>query len=201
MLRRLLLAILPMVVIASSSITSRAATIAENLSANFLTGDIFGQSLTTQAGGPFNHITFNFFDNSAAPPGAPHAGGTAFILSHEYLGSPSGLSSSADLIASAAASGGFYQFAPSVTLQGNTQYFIYTDTIQNILFSVGDVYGGGVFYGAPSANFSSDASLDTAFRLIGTPAVPLPSALSLGAVSLPVHLLSLALHRRKLRTL
>ena len=203
-LRRALVALLPLLVVSASAVISRAGTLAENLvESGGLTAAIYGQSVTTSPGGPFDHIVFNFFDNHGpAAPGGPHADGTAYLFSQAYTGTPANLSVNpgSNFIASAAASGGFFTFNPSVTLQGNTQYFIYTDTVQNSLFiDTLHSYAGGTIYALSGGNFTADSSFDLAFRLTGTPAVPLPTALSAGVVSLPLLLLSLALHRRKLR--
>src|SRR3954470_18243563 len=53
-----------------------------------------GQSLTTPAGGPWNDLTFNWFDTGGPPyPGIPNpiATGTLFLLGQEYLGTPGAL--------------------------------------------------------------------------------------------------------------
>ena len=54
-----------------------------------------GQSITTPTGGPWDNLTFNWFDSPGANiVGIPIAGGTLFLLSSEYLGTPAALSSS-----------------------------------------------------------------------------------------------------------
>ena len=47
-----------------------------------------GVSLTTPVGGPWDSITFNFFDTN----GDPEANGNLYILTSQYLGTPNGLS-------------------------------------------------------------------------------------------------------------
>jgi hypothetical protein len=104
---------------------------------------VTGQSATTTTGGPFDHITFNFYSDVAGT--MPTARGDLFILTQEYLGTSSGLSSSTPgfLAESTGISGGVYQFDSSVTLMGGTQYFFYAD--QGVLHSVGEgvSYSGG----------------------------------------------------------
>lgn len=103
-------------------ITASATTITET---NGGSGDFFGQSFVTPSGGPCDDIAFNLFSGFGANA-PPAAFGTGYLLSAEYLGKPSGLSSSvAGFLVSAVASSGFYSFAPSVTLQSNTTYDFY----------------------------------------------------------------------------
>src|SRR5690242_7666954 len=54
-----------------------------------------GQSLMTPAGGPWNNLTFNWFDTGGTPNlgvPSPIATGTLFLLNQEYLGTPAALS-------------------------------------------------------------------------------------------------------------
>ncbi len=143
-----------------------------------------GQSVTTAAGGPFDVIQFNFDDFN----GNPTASGNLFIFTQAYTGPPSGLSSSATgfLAESTGTSGGVYQFAPTVTLDGSTQYFFYTQDVVEVEAGYG--YTGGTGY----LSFSSDAdfrpanfSASAAFLLTGTPvaaSVPEPSSAVLAGV-------------------
>jgi hypothetical protein len=85
-----------------------------------------GVSLTTGAGGPWNDITFNFYDASSD---AARAAGTLFILTSSYAGTPTDLSSGTTgfLAQSVSAIGNVWQFASNVTLNPNTVYYFYTD--------------------------------------------------------------------------
>src|SRR5262245_59696837 len=95
-----------------------AATIATHTDGNDVFKYIPGQSFTTPAGGPWNHITFNFF----TPTGTATAGGTLYIFTSPYTGTPEDLSSSTTYLAkSTGVSNGAYMFDPTtVTLQPNT---------------------------------------------------------------------------------
>jgi len=141
-----------------------------------------GQSVTTTPGGPFDNITFNFYSN--VPATTPSANGDLFILTMEYLGAPSGLSNSTPgfLAESTGVTGDVYQFASSLTLQGATQYFFYTDQIVRVTLGVKpDGYTGGHGYvGASLATetFESTTGQDWNFLLSGSStavAVPEPS--------------------------
>src|ERR1017187_1218375 len=87
--------------------------------------EFFGESFTTPSGGPWGSITFNFY--SDVPAATPAAAGNAFLLTQEYLGTPSALTSSTPgfLAASVSISGGVYIFNPSVVINPATQYWVY----------------------------------------------------------------------------
>ena len=107
---------------------------------SFLTPNVVGIS--------WDDIEFNFYTstNLAAPttanlvPYAP-AGSDVFIFTKAYAGTPAGLDSlttaqktADDFIAESTGivtdgSGNAYTFAPTLTLLGNTEYFIYSDTV------------------------------------------------------------------------
>ena len=71
---------------AVSPARAAAATIVEfNLGViSSLSPAFLGQSVTTTTGGPWDNISFNFFE----PDDDPFALGTLFILDTEYLGLP-----------------------------------------------------------------------------------------------------------------
>jgi len=192
-------------VFAALSLTSRAATLSENQSGSTLSGFVyFGVPLTTPAGGPYDHLSFFFF--GTGPVITPLANGTLFLLSKPYNSdqnandTPFNLSSSTDgYIAQAAASGGVYQFTTSVTLQGNTAYYFYSNGLVNAAVSTTGTSDRSNDFSDP---FATIANSRPNYRLSGTAvtaAVPLPSAASLGAAFLPAGMLWAALRRRKLR--
>jgi hypothetical protein len=168
--------------------TVRAATIVEFTNANATTGGVPGQSVTTPAGGPFANITFNFYEDVAAT--IPAASGDLFILTQEYLGFPSALSSSTPgfLAESTGVSGGVYLFDPSVILQGATQYFFYAD--QGFITAANTIggYSGGVYYHSAnsSLNFilTDNGRLDQTFNLSGTAVSTAPEPASLTLLGL-----------------
>jgi len=141
----------------------------------------FGESFTTpSSGGPWNNITFNFF--SDVPPTTPVAGGTAFLLDQQYLGTPSNLSSSTPgfLGASTGITGGMYDFAAALVLNPGVQYFVYENSLLQPL-SGGNFFSGGQAYIANTDLTSFIADLQAAnFSLSGTvvsAVVPEPSSL------------------------
>ena len=151
---------------------AHANTIAENTAGtdiNVASGYL-GQSFTTGSGSFQSNITFNFFSN--VPATTPYAVGTGFLLGMQYLGSPSGLTSSAPgFLGEANASGGFYTFDPSLILLPNTQYFFYENAAVPINSeSGGNIYAGGQNYFTSSASGNFVAFSDSNnFRVTGTP--------------------------------
>lgn len=105
------------------ALSIQAGTIVQNTGGGSITGPaFFGQPFTTPSGGPWVNIKFNFFQDSGT---VAAANGTAYIFTSAYTGTPSGLSASSFLAAGPAIFGVSYNFAPSFTLQPNTQYFLY----------------------------------------------------------------------------
>lgn len=146
------------------------------------TNQFVGQSVTTVAGGPFNNITFNFFSDVSGGT-TPSAAGDLFILTQQYLGTPSGLSAATPgfLAESTGIVGGIFQFDPAVILQGATQYFVYSDALILVSGANLEAYTGGTAYLAPGAasNYAAFTG-DANFRLSGTvAAVPEPASLAL----------------------
>jgi hypothetical protein len=186
--------------VAGAAGRAEAGTIVEytagaNAAANLFTG----QSVTTPAGGPFNNITFNFFSDTAAT--TPSAAGDLFILTQQYLGNPDALSSATPgfLAESTGVSGGIYQFDPSVTLQGGTQYFFYTDALFQTAFVSPGTYAGGILYSTTMGNSPYVATGgDATFRLSGTTVgAPVPEPwTAVGAVTGAVCVLAYARLRR-----
>jgi hypothetical protein len=86
----------------------------------------WGQSIITRdvGGWPWNKITINFYDQA----GNATAGGTLFILTSAYLGSPNALSNATPgfLAASTSIVSNQWVFSPGVTLAASTQYFLYS---------------------------------------------------------------------------
>src|SRR5215813_15598384 len=114
-----LLAVLP---------ASDAVTIATHAGAGpVLNVNVFpGQSFTTPAGGPWNHITFNFFSDNSDTTAV--AAGTLYIFKSAFTGTPADLNSSTPLAKSPGVSNGAYMFDPAFTLQPNMTYYAYSDS-------------------------------------------------------------------------
>jgi hypothetical protein len=135
-----------------------------------------GQSVTTPAGGPWNNLTFNWF-NAA---GAPTAAGSLFLLSQVYTGTPAALSSAtAGFIGSTSnISGGTWLFAPGITIAPNTQYFLYSNAAITLSGAAVGTYPGGEAFDAPTtaSAFFALTGQDANFSLAGqvTTATPEP---------------------------
>jgi hypothetical protein len=156
-----------------------ATVIVQNTAGPFFgaTNGFDGQSFTTpSSGGPWDDITFNFFSN--LPPTTPTATGTGFLLSQEYLGTPSNLSSSTPgfLGASTGITGGMYVFPVTLELQPGTQYFVYGNAAIPTMTGGNNISGGINFFANTAANnFSPDnAGASANFSVFGT-VVPEPS--------------------------
>lgn len=180
---------------------ARANTIAENTAGtSFTSGLYFGQSFTTVTVSPESNIAFNFF--SDVPATTPFAIGTGFLLSMEYLGTPSNLSSSTPgFLGQATASGGFYAFNTSLILLPGTQYFFYENALINSPISGGNIYAGGHDYFATSAssNFNPGDPHSANFRVTGILAsVPdtSPTLILLAIGLVPAFGIHLRLQRR-----
>jgi hypothetical protein len=139
-----------------------------------------GQSFTTPSGGPWDDITFNFFSNF--PATTPTAAGTAFLLSQQYLGTPSNLSSSTPgfLGESTGITGGMYVFPTTLELQPGIQYFVFENGALPA-HTGGNTIPGGQEYFTPFASLDFAAQGTSAnFSVSGTvAAVPEPSTLVL----------------------
>jgi hypothetical protein len=177
-----------------------SATIVEYNGANTSTDAIFiGQSITTPTGGPWTNLTFNLYDINDAPS----ANGTLYLLTQAYAGAPNALSNATPgyLASTATINAGIWSFAPAVSINSSTQYFLYTDANNNILrANTTGTYPDGIAYYsfAANANFVTDPTSDTLFNLSGTPGatgVPEPAS----ALILAAGLAALALVRRPAR--
>ncbi len=175
----------------------------------------FGQSFTTPGGGPWNNITFNFFNQSN--DGTPYAFEDVYLFSQPFTGDASdttALTSATGYLGMSTGSGTVYQFSPTIQLNGNTQYFIYTggaSGLAGLAIETPGSYSGGDMYYNPDGitpyvlaqdapDNLSGSPQDAPFQLSGDPvsaATPLPSTMSLGACLFPLAFLSLAFYRRK----
>lgn len=140
-----------------------------------------GQGITTPAGGPWDHLSFNWLFQ-----GSPIASGALFLLTQEYLGTPGGLSpaTAGFLATTSTIAAGVWAFDPQVTLQSNTQYFLYSTLPLTLSGAGANPYSGGNLFAASTSvsEFSPVASQDATFLLQGTPtatAVPEPGTLVL----------------------
>ena len=173
-----------LILLATVSI-SQAAVIDQYLNGTVVAVAVFGESFTTPSGGPWSSITFNFY--SDVPPVTPAAAGNAWLLTQEYLGTPSALSASTlgFLAESTGISGGKYIFNPSLTLNPATEYWVYEDVVMSISGSpTGGGPGGQAYFANDTAsNFTALGGGQIAnFTLAGS--VPEPSSLLLLATGL-----------------
>ena len=184
--------ILPHVLGLAASLSLRADTLSSfgagatgaNLAANYL-----GEKFTPGGSGLYKSINFDFITTG----GNPYAIGTGFLLSQQYLGDPTTLSSTtAGYLGSAAASGNFYSFGSALTLQSATTYYFYENalaaptTVAGALTTRTDVE---YFYSTLGGNFTAPPGASAAFTVTGTPVagvsqVPEPSSLVLLATGL-----------------
>ncbi len=141
-----------------------------------------GQSFTTPVGGPWSSITFNFFSD-ANPAVTPYAIGTAYLFNQVFTGTPATLSSGGPgfIAADTSIVGNEYVFGPSVILQPNTQYFIYSDALF-LISSVSGAAGGTALYAAAYTNSSFIQEPDTPNFALGGTAVPEPGGFSLVSI-------------------
>jgi hypothetical protein len=166
--------------------TAQAGPIVQYLDGTFGFASSFtpGESFTTPGGGPWNSISFNFYSNS--PATTPAAAGTAFLLSMAYAGTPATLSNATPgfIASSTSSAGGIYTFGSAVTLQPNTQYWIFA----NAAFA----FTGSTTAGTPAQSLytsnggpfdHSNPSLVANFTLSGVVATPEPSSWALTGVA------------------
>jgi hypothetical protein len=163
-----------------------AATIdSQTLGDNFFgnSTNYWGESFTTPGGGPWSDIAFNIY--SDIPATTPTAAGTAFLLSEEYAGTPMGLSSATPgfLGTSTSIISGQFVFDPSLVLEPDTQYFLYTNTPFTISGTRPDLLAQVYFATGPSQGFTplEDEDIDANYLVSGTAisSVPEPSSIIL----------------------
>ena len=137
-----------------------ATVIVQNIAGTLGSGSgfFFGQSFTTpSSGGPWDDITFNFFTN--VPPTTAEASGNAFLLSQQYLGTPSNLSSSTPgfLAESTVITGGMHVFSTALELSPGTQYFVYENAVSPTLTGANTISGGQLYFASnTSPDFAGD---------------------------------------------
>jgi hypothetical protein len=152
-----------------------------------------GQSLTTPIGGPWNNLTFNWFDTGGAPNTGvptPIANGTLFLLNQQYLGTPGALSAATPgyISQSQSIAGGMYLFSSSLIVQPNTTYFFYTNQTVPNNSGDGDVIAGSAYGDIGSGGtYVSFNGIDARFRLQGS-VIPEPSGILLAVSGLAAGL-------------
>jgi hypothetical protein len=153
-----------------------------------------GQSFTTPAGGPWNNLTFNWFDTGGAPnSGVPNpiATGTLFLLNQQYLGTPGALSAATPgyIAQSQNIALGMYLFSGNVIAQPNTTYFAYTNQTVPNNSGDGDVIAGSAYgdIGTGGTYTLLPGNIDARFRLQGN-LIPEPSGMLLAASGLAAGL-------------
>ena len=152
----------------------------------------WGETVTTIAGGPWDALSLNFYNYA----GAPEAVGDVFLLSQQYLGTPSNLSSSTPgFIAEGTASDGFYDFASGVTALGGTEYWVYTDA--PLQLTGGASGNGSYFTGLAASDFSASPGTDVNYTLTGSPTGSLVETPESGTLSLMLLGIGLVLGMRK----
>ena len=95
-----------------------------------------GQAFTVSGTGSYNNITFSFLNSN----GSSVAGGTGYLFSSAFNGTPGQLSASAtNLLGTAVAANGLYSFGLSTVLTAGRQYFFY----ENASLALSAQTGGG----------------------------------------------------------
>ena len=159
-----------------------AGVITENLAGNYQSsgsGYFTGQSVTTAADGPWTDLSFNLISTSDSP----YAFGTLFLLSQEYLGSPSDLSSSTSGFVASTSNivSGTWVFDSAVTVQSSTQYYLYEneayDGTTKFRFGLRSYDGGNSYQTNSASNNFTGNGVDLQFQFQGTsaPSTPEPA--------------------------
>jgi hypothetical protein len=176
------------VLIALTALSARGSTILQdNPSGVGQVSGILGESfLTPSAGGPWNSISFTLLSTA----GISQAAGNLFLLSSLYSGAPNQLSSSTSgfIAESTGITGGFWTFASNVTLQPNSEYYVYMDgsAMTPGAAAYGNTLTGAIGYIAqgdsPSGPYGS-AGMPFSFDLTGSVAgAPEPGTAALALV-------------------
>ena len=138
------------------------------------TPSAYGQSFTIPGGTNWDNIKFNFYEWPSFA--LKYANGNLHILSSQFLGPPSGLSNSNNLVAtSTGITNGQWTFDPSVMLTAGTQYWAYMETVDTKPCATGlNAYSGGTAYvcsgvGVPYVELPI---VDLRFLLEGQPGPP-----------------------------
>lgn len=182
--------------IACGKLTASATVILQNLGGPGAVAGFFGESFTTPASVTWNNVTFNFYAD--VPATTPAAAGIAFLLTQEYLSTPNGLSSSTlgFVAESTGISTGEYIFAPSLTLQPSTMYFVYENG--NMTASGGNTVSGDLAYVTSSGtgNFVTAQTQASNFLLTGSAVTSVPEPSTLGLMTLALGAVCFGVHRR-----
>ena len=217
-------------IFAAASASSSAVTISEYAAGTQdLRNDFYnvGQSFTTGAATSYNNLEFDFTDLPALPGSAETGGRTLYLLSSAYTGNPNALSiatagfiASKDSIPSSSLGAGdiSWVFNPTVSVQGSTQYWVYTQNRPSSQYGsvggtqyanvngslAGNGYSGGRAYSTSFGQntFVAEPNVDINFRFTGTAAgiptvtpVPEPSEWALMLTGL--GLLGVVVQHRK----
>ena len=166
--------------------TAEAATLVQNDTASVpgnAASDMFGQSFTTPNDGTSHPMTGFRLWGSQVPVGP----GTAYLLSAEFLGSPTLLGTVPTLMATGSWNPATeqYEFSPAPTLAPGTTYWVYLDAPdpdRGIDFDLADSYAGGQFYhSAVGGTFVAYPGGDLLFEVLV--AAPAPAVTSVSPAS------------------
>ena len=146
-----------------------------------------GQSFTTpDADQGWNNLRFNWFSNEdQGVATSPVASGFLFLLSQEYTGLPQDLSGATPgyIADTTSLDDQFYVFDPTVELNPNTQYFVYTyDLLAPGTADLSGSYVGGVGYTAGdfgAERFFMFSGINFNFDMTTSTTIPEPSTLTL----------------------